>query len=98
VSLVFQTFALLPWLTVQQNVELGLEAQGLEPDERSERAVQAIDLIGLDGLESAYYSNEESRAQLETAIDWARYAELFEYDAARGEIRLHAGAEQQLAS
>jgi NitT/TauT family transport system ATP-binding protein len=54
VSLVFQTFALLPWLTVQQNVELGLEAKGLEPDERAERAVQAIDLIGLDGFESAF--------------------------------------------
>ena len=53
-SLVFQTFALLPWLTVQQNVELGLEAQGMETDERSGRAVQAIDLIGLDGFESAF--------------------------------------------
>ncbi len=54
VSLVFQTFALLPWLTVQQNVELGLEAQGVEPEERSQRAVEAIDLIGLDGFESAF--------------------------------------------
>ncbi|HUA04944.1 MAG TPA: nitrate/sulfonate/bicarbonate ABC transporter ATP-binding protein [Solirubrobacteraceae bacterium] len=54
VSLVFQTFALLPWLTVQQNVELGLEAQGIEPEERSQRALRAIDLIGLDGFESAF--------------------------------------------
>jgi NitT/TauT family transport system ATP-binding protein len=54
VSLVFQTFALLPWLTVQQNVELGLEAQGVEPAQRSQRAVEAIDLIGLDGFESAF--------------------------------------------
>jgi NitT/TauT family transport system ATP-binding protein len=54
VSLVFQTFALLPWLTVQQNVELGLEAQGIEPAERSERALGAIDLIGLDGFENAF--------------------------------------------
>ena len=54
VSLVFQTFALLPWLTVQQNVELGLEAQGVEPAERARRAVDAIDLIGLDGFESAF--------------------------------------------
>jgi NitT/TauT family transport system ATP-binding protein len=54
VSLVFQTFALLPWLTVQQNVELGLEAQGIAADERAARAVQAIDLIGLDGFESAF--------------------------------------------
>jgi len=54
VSLVFQTFALLPWLTVQQNVELGLEAQGIPPDERAQRALEAIDLIGLDGFESAF--------------------------------------------
>ena len=54
VSLVFQTFALLPWLTVQQNVELGLEAQGIPPAERAQRALEAIDLIGLDGFESAF--------------------------------------------
>src|SRR5215469_6101286 len=54
VSMVFQTFALLPWLTVQQNVELGLEARGVADAERSERALNAIDLIGLDGFESAY--------------------------------------------
>jgi NitT/TauT family transport system ATP-binding protein len=54
VSLVFQTFALLPWLTVQQNVELGLEAQGLAPADRATRSLQAIDLIGLDGFESAF--------------------------------------------
>jgi NitT/TauT family transport system ATP-binding protein len=54
VALVFQTFALLPWLTVQQNVELGLEAQGVEPAERARRALAAIDLIGLDGFESAF--------------------------------------------
>jgi NitT/TauT family transport system ATP-binding protein len=54
ISLVFQTFALLPWLTVQQNVELGLEAQGIPPGERARRALEAIDLIGLDGFESAF--------------------------------------------
>jgi NitT/TauT family transport system ATP-binding protein len=54
VSMVFQTFALLPWLTVQQNVELGLEARGVAPAERAERALAAIDTIGLDGFESAY--------------------------------------------
>ncbi|MFD4633113.1 nitrate/sulfonate/bicarbonate ABC transporter ATP-binding protein [Streptomyces sp. NPDC058284] len=53
-AMVFQTFALLPWLTVQQNVELGLEARGVPADQRAEAAVQAIDLIGLDGFESAY--------------------------------------------
>lgn len=54
VAMVFQSFALLPWLTVQQNVELGLEARGVPADERRERALRSIDLIGLDGFESAY--------------------------------------------
>jgi NitT/TauT family transport system ATP-binding protein len=54
VSMVFQTFALLPWLTVQQNVELGLEARGIPSAERADRALAAIDTIGLDGFESAY--------------------------------------------
>ncbi|ARF53425.1 ABC transporter ATP-binding protein [Streptomyces gilvosporeus] len=53
-AMVFQTFALLPWLTVQQNVELGLEARGVPADQRADAARQAIDLIGLDGFESAY--------------------------------------------
>lgn len=53
VSMVFQSFALLPWLTVLENVELGLEAQGLPFAERRERAIEAIDTIGLDGFESA---------------------------------------------
>ena len=52
--MVFQSFALLPWLTVRQNVELGLEARGVAPAERRERAERAIDTIGLDGFESAY--------------------------------------------
>jgi len=54
VAMVFQTFALLPWLTVRQNVELGLEARDVPPAERRDRAERAIDLIGLDGFESAY--------------------------------------------
>ncbi|CAN5127772.1 nitrate/sulfonate/bicarbonate ABC transporter ATP-binding protein [soil metagenome] len=54
VSMVFQSFALFPWLTVQGNVELGLEALGLSAAERRSRALSAIDLIGLDGFENAY--------------------------------------------
>ena len=54
VAMVFQSFALFPWLTVQQNVELGLEAKGVAPAERRKRALAAIDLIGLDGFENAY--------------------------------------------
>ncbi|MEN9226481.1 MAG: nitrate/sulfonate/bicarbonate ABC transporter ATP-binding protein [Thermostichus sp. DRC_bins_24] len=54
VAMVFQSFALLPWLTVQENVELGLQAQGIPREERRQRALKAIDLVGLDGFESAY--------------------------------------------
>ena len=54
VAMVFQSFALFPWLTVLGNVELGLEAQGVSATERRRRAVDAIDLIGLDGFENAY--------------------------------------------
>jgi NitT/TauT family transport system ATP-binding protein len=53
ISMVFQSFALLPWLTVLQNVELGLEAIGVDREERRDRALKAIDMIGLDGFESA---------------------------------------------
>ena len=52
--MVFQSFALFPWLTVQENVELGLEARGVARAERESRAEAAIDLIGLGGFESAY--------------------------------------------
>ncbi|MBS0296062.1 MAG: nitrate/sulfonate/bicarbonate ABC transporter ATP-binding protein [Proteobacteria bacterium] len=54
VAMVFQSFALFPWLTVQENVELGLEAQGVGRADRRRRALAAIDLIGLDGFENAY--------------------------------------------
>jgi len=54
IAMVFQTFALFPWLTVLENVEAGLEAQGVPDRERRKRALAAIDLIGLDGFESAY--------------------------------------------
>jgi NitT/TauT family transport system ATP-binding protein len=54
VAMVFQSFALFPWLTVLQNVELGLEALGIDSTVRRTRALAAIDLIGLDGFESAY--------------------------------------------
>ena len=53
-GMVFQSFALFPWLTVLGNVELGLEAMNIPRDERRKRAEAAIDLIGLDGFESAY--------------------------------------------
>ncbi len=54
IAIVFQTFALFPWLNVLENVEAGLDALGLAHAEVRARAMQAIDLIGLDGFQSAY--------------------------------------------
>jgi len=54
IAMVFQSFALFPWLSVLENVQLGLEALGLPEQEIRKRALAAIDLIGLDGYESAY--------------------------------------------
>jgi NitT/TauT family transport system ATP-binding protein len=54
VSIVFQSFALFPWLTVLENVEAPLQARGVEPAERRERSKKMLDTVGLDGFESAY--------------------------------------------
>ena len=54
VSIVFQSFALFPWLTVIENVEAPLEARGVAEFERHKRALRIIDAVGLDGFESAY--------------------------------------------
>ncbi len=54
ISMVFQNFALMPWLTVLENVEIGLEALGVDKDSRRKRALGLIDTVGLDGFESAY--------------------------------------------
>lgn len=54
VAIVFQSFALFPWLDVLQNVELGLLAMNVSEEERRRRALKAIDLIGLDGFEEAF--------------------------------------------
>jgi len=54
IAMVFQSFALFPWLTVQENVEIGLEARGVARVEREKRADAALDLIGLGGFASAY--------------------------------------------
>jgi len=54
VAMVFQSFALFPWLSVLDNVEIGPRAQGVPLEETRKRALQAIDVIGLDGFESAY--------------------------------------------
>ena len=54
VAIVFQSFALFPWLTVIENVEAPLEARGVAEVERHKRALRIIDAVGLDGFESAY--------------------------------------------
>jgi NitT/TauT family transport system ATP-binding protein len=53
-TIVFQTFALYPWLTVKDNVQIALKARGVAPAVRAERALKLIDTVGLDGFESAY--------------------------------------------
>lgn len=53
-TIVFQTFALFPWLTVEENVRVPLEARGMPAEEASSRAVALLDMVGLDGFESAY--------------------------------------------
>jgi NitT/TauT family transport system ATP-binding protein len=53
-SIVFQTFALFPWLSVIDNVSLALKVKGVEEPERSKRAEDLLDRVGLDGFESAY--------------------------------------------
>jgi NitT/TauT family transport system ATP-binding protein len=54
VSIVFQSFALFPWLTVLENVEAPLQARGVSPDERRDRSMKMLDTVGLDGFEAAY--------------------------------------------
>ena len=54
VSIVFQSFALFPWLTVLENVEAPLKARGMEPAARRERSLKILDTVGLDGFQAAY--------------------------------------------
>jgi NitT/TauT family transport system ATP-binding protein len=54
VSIVFQSFALFPWLTVLENVQAPLQARGIPPVERHERSMKMLDTVGLDGFEAAY--------------------------------------------
>ena len=54
VAMVFQSFALLPWLTVQENAELGLNARGVAKEEREAEAIKALRMVGLEGFETAY--------------------------------------------
>jgi len=54
VAIVFQSFALFPWLTVLENVEVPLQARAMDHPERHRRALQSLASVGLSGFEHAY--------------------------------------------
>ncbi len=54
IAMVFQNFAIFPWLTVLENVEVGLKAKGIPGGIAKEKSIKTIDLVGLDGFEDAY--------------------------------------------
>lgn len=54
IAMVFQSFAIFPWLTVVENVEVGLKAKGMPPEAAREKSIKVVDLVGLDGFEEAY--------------------------------------------
>ena len=87
--MVFQSFALFPWLTVQANVELGLEAKGVARAERERLAEEAIDLIGLGGYENAY--PKELSGGMRQRVGLARGAGGASRPAADGRAVLGAG-------
>lgn len=69
-SIVFQTFALFPWLTVQENVEVALQARGVPAKLRAARALDLLDRVGLDGFETAY--PRELSAGMRQKVGFAR--------------------------
>lgn len=69
-SIIFQTFALFPWLTVQENVEVALQARGVPSKLRAARALDLLDRVGLDGFETAY--PRELSAGMRQKVGFAR--------------------------
>jgi len=70
IAMVFQSFALFPWLTVLENVQLGLEALGMPEPEMRRRSLQAIDLIGLDGFDTFETGDTMETFRLEREELW----------------------------
>jgi NitT/TauT family transport system ATP-binding protein len=67
-AMVFQSFALLPWLTVQSNVELGLRARDVPAEDAKKRAAFYLDKVGLDGYEEAYPGELSGGMKQRTAL------------------------------
>jgi len=67
-TIVFQTFALYPWLTVQENVEVALKARGVPEPQRRDKARQLLDKVGLDGFESAYRASFPAECDKSVAL------------------------------
>src|SRR5215468_7684449 len=84
VSIVFQSFALFPWLTVIENVEAPLEARGVAPIERHKRALRILDAVGLDGFESAY--PKELSGGMKQRVGVARALDVLTAETLRGEL------------
>ncbi|MBI2937324.1 MAG: ABC transporter ATP-binding protein [Thaumarchaeota archaeon] len=53
-AMVFQTFALFPWLTVLQNIEIGLQGRKISDDAKRKRSLKLVEIMGLEGFEEAY--------------------------------------------
>src|ERR1700743_2865106 len=70
VSIVFQSFALFPWLTVLENVEAPLKARGIEASERKRRTLAILDTVGLDGFQGAY--SQELSGGMRQRVGFAR--------------------------
>ena len=88
VAMVFQSFALFPWLDVLDNVEIGPRSNGVPLDETRKRALKAIDTIGLDGFESAY--PKELSGGMRQRVGFARALVMQPNDPADGRAVLRA--------
>lgn len=103
-AIVFLTFALFPWLTVIENVDVALKACGLDPGTRQAHATQLVQRVGIADIEAACPRElsdgmrqkmgfaralaVETEGQIDTVIDWGRYVDLFGYDKGSNELNV----------